>query len=419
MKNIILAIMGILICACATNKQTHAEAVTTITEITGTTDKEMVSIEEEVTPMPHDDTQSFATTLFNTVNNNSEEENICISPASAMWALSMTANGAEDNTAKQIYATLGYPVATMQRADFNTLQKSSIEAAEKNKKAVVNIANSIWINHKIKLKEPFINTNKLFYDAEVRHTAFDDAAVNEINKWCSEKTNGKIESILKESNPATMLMLINALYFNAKWADPFDKKQTKKVPFTKADGEVIEVDMMYQQRRAAYYEDELMQATTRPFMYNEYYMTLILPREGITIEQVAEALPDRYKKIYTEDTDYQVHLGMPRFKYEFGTSLKTTLQAMGMEEPFTDDARFGGISKTPVYIDDVVQKTYIAVDEEGAEAAAITYVELYGLSMVRPQEPKTMIMDRPFIYTIRDRRSGDILFMGKVGNPNK
>ncbi len=419
MKNIILVIMGMLICACATNKQTHTEAVTTITEITGTTDKEMISIEEEVAPMPHDDTQSFATTLFNTVNNNSEEENICISPASAMWALSMTANGAEGNTANQIYAALGYPAAAKQRAAFNTLQKSSIEAAKKNEKAVVNIANSIWINHKIKLKEPFINTNKLFYDAEVRHTAFDDAAVNEINKWCSEKTNGKIESILKESNPATMLMLINALYFNAKWANPFDKEQTKKAPFTKADGEVIEVDMMYQQRRAAYYEDELMQVTTRPFLYNEYYMTLILPREGVTIEQVAEALPDRYKKIYTEDTDYQVQLGMPRFKYEFGASLKTTLQAMGMEEPFTDNARFGGISKTPVRIDDVVQKTYIAVDEEGAEAAAITSVQLCGLSMARPQEPKTMIMDRPFIYTIRDRRSGDILFMGKVGNPNK
>lgn len=419
MKNIILVIMGMLICACATNKQTHTEAVTTITEITETTDKEMISIEEEVAPMPHDDTQSFATTLFNTVNSNSEEENICISPASAMWALSMTANGAEGNTANQIYAALGYPAAAMQRAAFNTLQKSSIEAAKKNEKAVVNIANSIWINHKIKLKEPFINTNKLFYDAEVRHTAFDNAAVNEINKWCSEKTNGKIESILKESNPATLLMLINALYFNAKWANPFDKERTKKAPFTKADGEVIEVDMMYQQRRAAYYEDELMQVTTRPFLYNEYYMTLILPREGVTIEQVAEALPDRYKKIYTEDTDYQVQLGMPRFKYEFGTSLKTTLQAMGMEEPFTDNARFGGISKTPVRIDDVVQKTYIAVDEEGAEAAAITYVQLCGLSMVRPQEPKTMIMDRPFIYAIKDRRSGDILFMGKVGNPNK
>lgn len=419
MKNIILVIMGMLICACATNKQTHTEAVTTITEITETTDKEMISIEEEVAPMPHDDTQSFATTLFNTVNSNSEEENICISPASAMWALSMTANGAEGNTANQIYAALGYPAAAMQRAAFNTLQKSSIEAAKKNEKAVVNIANSIWINHKIKLKEPFINTNKLFYDAEVRHTAFDNAAVNEINKWCSEKTNGKIESILKESNPATLLMLINALYFNAKWANPFDKERTKKAPFTKADGEVIEVDMMYQQRRAAYYEDELMQVTTRPFLYNEYYMTLILPREGVTIEQVTEALPDRYKNIYTEDTDYQVQLGMPRFKYEFGTSLKTTLQAMGMEEPFTDNARFGGISKTPVRIDDVVQKTYIAVDEEGAEAAAITYVQLCGLSMVRPQEPKTMIMDRPFIYAIKDRRSGDILFMGKVGNPNK
>lgn len=419
MRHIILLIMGMLICACAANRQPHAEADTTKTDMTETIEKEIMATVEKVAPMPHDDTQSFATTLFNTVNNNSEEENICISPASAMWALSMTANGAEGNTANQIYAALGYPAAAKQRAAFNTLQKNSIEAAEKNEKAVVNIANSIWINHKIKLKEPFININKLFYDAEVKHTAFDDAAVTEINKWCSEKTNGKIESILKESNPATLLMLINALYFNAKWANPFDKGQTKKAPFTKADGEVIEVDMMHQQRHATYYEDELMQATTRPFLYNEYYMTMILPREGITIEQLAEALPERYKKIDAQETDCLLKLAMPKFKYEFGTSLKATLQAMGMEEPFTDDAHFGKISKTPVRIDDVVQKTYIAVDEEGAEAAAITSVQLCGLSMVRPQEPKTMIMDRPFIYAIKDRRSGDILFMGKVGNPNK
>lgn len=413
MKNIILFIMGAILCACAANRQNAA--------VTNDSGKNSTPVAEatETVAMPHDETQSFATALFKTVNSNCGEENLCISPASAMWAIAMTANGAEGNTAKQMYAALGYPTAAEQRAAFNTLQKNSIETAENNEKAVVNIANSIWIKNTIKLKEPFIASNKLFYDAEVKHTTFDDAAVTEINNWCSEKTNGKINSILNESNPATLLMLINALYFNGKWANPFDKEQTKKAPFTKADGEVVEVDMMHQQRRATYYKDDIMQVTLRPFLYNEYYMMLVLPREGVTIEQAADALADRYEKIDAERADCLLHLGMPKFKNEFGTSLKATLQAMGMEDAFTDKARFDGISKTPLRIDDVVQKTYIAVDEEGAEAAAITYVALCGMSMMRPQEPKTMIMDRPFIYAIKDRRSGDILFMGKVGNPNK
>lgn len=413
MKNIILFIMGMVLCACAANRQ---NAVVWDGNEKGATP---VAQATKIVPMPHDDAQSFATALFKTVNSNSGEENLCISPASAMWALAMTANGAEGNTARQMYAALGYPTAAKERTAFNTLQKSSIETAENNEKAVVNIANSIWIKNTIKLKEPFIATNKLFYDAEVRHTAFDDAAVTEINNWCSEKTNGKIKSILNESNPATLLMLINALYFNGKWANPFNKELTKKAPFTKADGKVVEVDMMHQERRATYYGDETMQVTLRPFLYNEYYMMLVIPREGVTIEQAADALADRYEKIDAERVDCLLHLGMPKFKNEFGTSLKTTLQAMGMEDAFTDKARFDGISKTPLRIDDVVQKTYIAVDEEGAEAAAITYVALCGMSMMRPQEAVTMIMDRPFIYAIKDRRSGDILFMGKVGNPNK
>lgn len=405
--------MGAVLCACVANRQNVAVADG---NEKGTTP---VAQTTEITAMPHDDAQSFATALFKTVNSNCGEENLCISPASAMWALAMTANGAEGNTAKQMYAALGYPTAAKQRAAFNTLQKSSIETAENNEKAVVNIANSIWIKNTIKIKEPFTATNELFYDAEVRHTAFDDAAIAEINNWCSEKTNGKIKSILNESNPATLLMLINALYLNAKWATPFNKELTKKAPFTKADGEVVEVDMMHQERQATYYGDEIMQIAIRPFMYNEYSMMLVLPREGVTIEQTADALADRYEQIDAERVDCLLHLGMPKFKNEFGTSLKTTLQAMGMEDAFTDKARFDGISKTPLRIDDVVQKTYIAVDEEGAEAAAITYVALCGMSMMRPQEAVTMIMDRPFIYTIRDNRSGDILFMGKVGNPNK
>lgn len=392
MRKIFFLIMGTVMCACASKQNAGGEG----------------------TPMPQDSTHIFAANLFKTVNSNTDKENFCISPASAMWALAMTANGADGTTAKQMYVAMGYPAAAEHRTSFNTLQKSNIAAAEQNEKAEVNIANSIWIKNSIKLKETFIKENKLYYDAEVKHTTFDDATVAKINNWCSEKTNGKIKSIISRSDPATLLMLINAIYFKAQWAHPFGKSQTRKAPFTKAGGEVVEVDMMCQTRSAKYYEDSIMQATIRPFIYNEYSMTLILPRQGADIEKIA----DRCGNIATKAENRLLQLEMPKFKNEFDTSLKTTLQSMGIENAFTDDADFSGISKTPVRIDDVIQKTYIAVDEQGAEAAAVTAVQMVAMSAMRPQERKTMIIDRPFIYTITDNRSGEILFIGKVGNPN-
>lgn len=392
MRKIFFLIMGVVICACVSKQHTGGE---------------------DSTPMPYDSTYSFATSLFKAVNNNTVKENFCISPASAMWALAMTANGADGATSKQMYAAMGYPAAAEQRISFNTLQKSNIAAIEQNEKAQVNIANSIWIKNGIKLKEAFIKANELYYNAEIRQTAFDDGTVTEINNWCSENTNGKIKSIISRSNPSTLLMLINAIYFKAQWAHPFNKSQTRKAPFTKANGEIVEVDMMCQTHSAKYYEDSIMQATIRPFIYNEYSMTLILPRLGANIEKVT----DRYNDIASKAENYLLQLEMPKFKNEFDTSLKATLQNMGIENAFTDDANFSGISKTPLRIDDVIQKTYIAVDEQGAEAAAATAVQMVGMSAMRPQERKTMIFNRPFIYTITDNRNGEILFMGKIGNP--
>ena len=374
---------------------------------------------QQTEPMQQESAYSFATNMFGAVNKATDEENFCISPAGALWALSMPANGAAGTTADEMYATMGNPAATENRSGYNSLQRSNIDAMRKSKSTIVKIANSIWANNKIKVKEEFKAVNSAFYQAAVKSVPFNKATENDINNWCSEQTDGKINSIVKELPPSTQMVLVNAIYFKAGWADPFKKEDTKKATFTKSNGKTMKVDMMQQTRRALYHEDDFMQATEKPFIGKEYSMLLILPREGVTFESIAERLAQGHESALDKWEECMLTLSMPKFKSEFGTSLKPMLADMGIKDAFTENADFSGISKTPLLIDDVLQKTYIAVDEEGAEAAAVTAVQMAMMSAFRPVEKKEMTLNRPFIYAIKDNRNGEILFMGKMGNPNK
>lgn len=396
MKKILFAFIFTALTACATNKP---------------------AVES---PASTDSAQSFAFSLFSAVNSSTKNvENFCISPASAQWALAMTANGAKGTTAQEIYSTLGYAYGAVERTAFNTLQQNNIETINNSRKAKVSVANSIWVNKKIKLKNSFIGKNTDFYNATVKNVTFDPATVKEINGWCSEKTEGKIKSILDEANPTTKLLLINALYFKAKWAHPFYKDATKDDTFTKADGEKVTVPMMRQSRVTNYYEDSIMQATERVFEEGEYSMLLILPRKWVSMQEAIDHIAKSYKNgLFNNSKSYFVHLSMPRFRTEFGTSLKPMLNAMGINDAFTPEADFSGISDASLLIDDVIQKSYISVDEEGAEAAAVTAVQMRVAGLPR-EENKILTLDRPFIYAIKSKKTGEILFIGKVGNPQE
>ena len=396
MKVILYTLASLVMAACATSKPscTAKQAMST------------------------DSTQTFAFSLFSAVNSTAEDvENFCISPASAQWALAMTANGARGNTAKQMYEALGYPDAASNTQGFNCLQKDNIKALNNSSEAKVSVANSIWVNKEIKLKSRFIEENAKFYDATTRNVTFDAGTVKEINDWCSDKTEGKINSILNEANPATKLLLINALHFKAEWNKPFYKDITHNNTFTKANGEKITVPMMARSQIANYYEDSTIQATEKSFKNGEYSMLLILPRDGVSIQQAIGHITEKYKKgLFGNSKKYNVHLTMPRFRTEFGTSLKPMLKAMGINEAFTAKADFSEISKTPLLIDDVIQKSYISVNEDGAEAAAVTAVQMMLTGLPR-EEPKTLTLDRPFIYAITNNHTSEILFIGKVSNP--
>ena len=381
-----------------------------------TTNKSSVNCTELQTIEP-ENRFSFATNLLKIVNSFTDKENFCISPASAQWALSMTANGAEGNTAKQIYSALGYPGGAKEREAFNCLQQKNIETLIGNREESTNaVANSIWANKDIKLKNNFIEENAHFYDATVKNVVFDDATIEEINKWCSDKTEGKIKSIINEADPKTMLLLVNTLYLKAQWLHPFQERDTKEATFTKADGEKIKVQMMQQRRMASLYADTIIQATKRYFT-GDYSMILVLPQKWVTMERAIEHFVKNYDKDFPKGKSCMLELSMPKFKCEFGTSLNPIFEKMGITDAFSDKANFSGISKDPLRIDNVIQKTFIEVNEKGAEAAAATAIMLVGMS-ARPMENKSLTLDRPFFYAITDNISGEILFVGKVGNPN-
>ena len=159
-----------------------------------------------------------------------------------------------------------------------------------------------------------------------------------------------------------------------------------------------------------------MAATARAFEGGEYSMILILPHKWSNIERAIDRFAEIYNGKFPGNKTCTVQLSMPKFKCEFGTSLKKALQQMGVTDAFCDKADFGEISKKPLLIDDIIQKSYIAVDESGAEAAAATAVMMVGMT-ARPMEKKTLTLDRPFIYAITSNTTGEMLFIGKVGNP--
>ena len=404
-KLITALLMAAAIASCSTSKQNL---------ITGNKDKVQVEKSEAVYTVNGEERKlPFWGSLFNTVCKESKQENVCISPLSAQLALSMTANGATGETQQQMYGTMGLA------DDVNTKAKETIEQLSGDRYGCeVSIANSIWVNEKLDVKQEFIDTNKEFFNALVTTAPFNNETLHAINNWCSDNTKGKIKSAINEIKENDRMYLINALYFKGGWKDEFSKAMTKEAPFTREDGSIVKVPMMNQTIKTQYYEDDILQILVKHFD-DTYKMLLVLPAKGITTEEAAAHLSANYGKILSEMSTYKIILSMPKFQSNFGTSLKNPLKKMGMTRAFGTDAQFDGISREPLYIDDAFQKTFIKVDETGAEAAALTVMRTGLLASNQKPEERTVKLDRPFIYLITNYQPEKILFIGKVGNPNE
>lgn len=360
----------------------------------------------------------FGLELLRTVVSGEKEPNIMISPASVSIALGMAYNGAESTTRDAFEEVLNYEGLT--REEVNEITKELIGVLVTNVKGnLLKIANSLWYDEGFPVLQDFIDLNSNYYGAEVREIDFRTAnAVNTINDWVSDKTHGKIEKIIESIDPAMMMILINAIYFNCVWETEFDPEDTEKAPFYKENGQVFaQVDMMSLESNFAVALTENFSAVEIPYKNKKFSMFLFLPVESSSVDEVVAQLDgdtwNRWIKEFSEFKDFTVN--MPKFKFEYNRSMAEDLKVMGLEIAFTNDADFSGISSIDLLISDVIHKTYIDVNEKGTEAAAVTAI-VFETTSIGP--PSVIRLDRPFLFAITENTSKSILFAGKVMEPS-
>lgn len=334
-----------------------------------------------------------------------KNENVAVSPYSAAIALSMLAEGAEGQTRVEFDNALG-----------GVLYKA--ENLGGNDTVIVKSANSVWIDDNFSPRNRYVSLLEKDFDAFLDVLNFaDPATLKAINNWCSENTEGKITEILDRLDPSNVMVLVNALYFNAPWENTFDASLTSDQDFHGISKE-SKVKMMCRKGSYPYAESNGFQFVQLPYSGQKYSMYVILPPEGADIAKLlAKAEAGMLSSAMTLLKPQEIRLFMPRFKVETSMLLNESLQRMGIKTAFTSAADFGGIAEMgPLVLDQVKQKCYVDVSESGTEAAAVTVSQIR-LTSVRPvvQLP-VMRVDRPFFFVIADSENRKVLFAGKIVN---
>jgi serpin B len=362
----------------------------------------------------------FAFKLFRQVNTDEEDgANVFISPLSVGMALGMTYNGAAGTTRDAMQQTLELQGLTLQ--EVNESYQSLIRLlVDLDPRVELLIANSIWYRQGIQVVPAFIDVNRQYFDAEVTALDFDNpAAANLINQWVDTKTRGRIDRIIDPPIPVEMIMyLINAIYFKGDWTSKFDKDLTRNAPFTLANGSQTSVPTMESGAKIPIrtFGDSDVLVADLPYGGRAYSMTLVVPHEASQIVELSHTLTrDRWNTWIGALQNDSIEVYMPKFTVEYEVTLNDVLKALGMAVAFSQaEADFSNLYAGPqrAYISEVKHKTFVEVNEEGTTAAAVTSVGV-GVTSI----PQVVRVDRPFIFAIRERLSGTIVFMGRMMNP--
>ena len=364
--------------------------------------------------------QAFAFEFFSKVyaeEQKGNDLNFMVSPFSLSMALAMTWNGSDNETKLAIQNTL--KLKDMSDEEVNSYFKKLKESFEETDPSTkLAIANSIWTNKNIKILPQFISLNKKYYKATVDAVDFSaPTTVQRINKWADDNTNGLIKEVIEETNPRALMYLLNALYFKGIWTSEFDAKSTSIMKFITERGKSKNVDMMHQNAHFNYASDETMQMVELPYGNEAFSMMVLLPQQGRIIADISRTLQNKeyWNNMKSRLRDKDVDLFLPKFKTEYSKQLNSVLKDMGMDIAFSpENADFSRMSDTRSFISFVQQFTYIATDEVGTEAAAVTVVGMETTSFPSTPEKVTFKADRPFIYVIQEKSTGSILFMGAV-----
>jgi serpin B len=378
--------------------------------------------------------QLFGADLYNLLATEAGDGNVVFSPASIVTALAMTYAGAKGTTAQEMADTLHFTLTgdALHKA-FNSLD-SALEsrswqqksAEGKDEGVLVKTANSLWAQQDLPFEQSLLDTLAANYGAAVRLVDYRTAAEparKAINKWVSQQTNDKIPELIAQGvlDALTRLVLVNAVYLDATWANQFEPNNTHDGEFTSLAGDKVTASMMSQTELLPYAAGDGWKAVELPYLRDELAMLLIVPDQG-KFSQVETGLGIGLidDVVAALGSDREVALSLPKFKFRTQAGLAQALATLGMKAPFDPAvADFSGMTKSEsLYISDVIHEAYIDVDEEGTEAAAATAVVMRATSAM-PTEQVELNVDRPFLFAIRDRATGAIIFLGRVTDPTK
>lgn len=378
---------------------------------------------DEVTPIGipskfSNQTNEFAFEFFKTLNNEAAQKskNVFVSPLSLHTALGMLLNGANGKTADEIQQTL--KLSGISTTEANQIYQKLMEALpQADSKVTLGLANSVWYRNTFQPETDFLTTMKSWFKADV--TSYTGSDASPLNQWASDKTNGKIKKVLDNIDPQMVMFLMNALYFKGDWKTSFSEKLTSDYPFQLTDTQTKNVKMMFLEdnvrvgTRATYFAYEL------PYGNGQYTMTVIVPKDGNQVANlIANFSANEWSQLQESMKEIpKAKIGLPKFTLEYEVKLNSVLQTMGMPTAFipgvADLTKIS--SKGGLNVGFVKQNTFVAVDEKGTEAAAVTTI---GIELTSVGPNNYYHADRPFMFVISEKTSNTILFMGKMLDPS-
>lgn len=341
-------------------------------------------------------------------------KNVLISPLSVLCALAMTANGARGETLEQMEAAFGLPLE-----ELNPYLHAYLGALPSGKTAKLEAANAIWFKdaERFTVEQDFLQANADWYGAGLYKAPFDAGTCKDINDWVKKHTDGMIDGILDEIPESAVMYLINALAFEAEWEEIYEERQVRDGVFTREDGTREDAELMYSTENR-YLEDDRAVGFLKSYAGGQYAFAALLPEEGITVADYVSGLTGgRLHDLLAGVQVEAVRAAIPVFESEYKAEMSEILRTMGMTDAFEPGAAdFSGIGSSAegaLFIGRVLHKTYISVDAKGTKAAAVTAVEEpTGAPLL--EEPKTVYLDRPFVYLLIDCRTNLPVFIGAM-----
>ncbi len=345
-----------------------------------------------------------------------EDENVLISPLSVLYALAMTANGAKAETLAQMEDVLG-----MTTEELNHYLYSYIQTLPTNEKYKLSLANSIWFTSdtSFTVNNDFLQKNADYYGADIFKAPFDHSTLRDIDTWVNDKTDGMISDILDEIPEDAVMYLINALAFEAEWLDLYEKDQVREGKFTKEDGSKQSIDFMYSKEHM-YLEDENATGFIKYYKDKKYAFAALLPKEGTSINEYLFNLTGNHVLELLENAETEaVDVAIPKFETEYNIEMTEVLTELGMPDAFdgrkADFTGLGSSENGNLFISRVLHKTFISVAEKGTKAGASTVVEVETESSAEyVPAPKTVHLDRPFVYMLIDCENNVPFFIGTM-----